>query len=661
MDDSTGKDEYRFLIIDDDPAIRTLVAAFLEVEFPGCTVRPVADEATFHRHLADGGFDLVVTDYLFGWADGLEVLAAVKQRYPLCPVVMFTGSGSEEVAVKAMKAGLDDYVLKHPKHQERLPVAVRSALDRAKARREKGALAAELDDTTAARMQAEERLQESEKRFRTIFEGSADGIMAADIDRRRIEFANPEMCTMLGYSQEELIQMNISDLHPRDLFPGIDEKFDNYAHNSALSPLGIPFLKKDGGIIYCDIKNRIMIIGGRTLVVGFFRDSTERVRTELLLRAQRDLGLAVNNADDLAEILRLCVEFAIENTGMDCGGIYLRDEASGSMTLEYHKGLSDPFLESISYYSADHPSVKLVQQGCPVFTHYGRIDVPKDSSRLKENLRAIAILPIAYRGRIIASLHVASHEIDEIPDLARLILQTTVSVMGESIVRKKAKEELKRSLAEKEILLREIHHRVKNNLQTVASLLRLQVGAGGKEGTAKDVLSNCQRRIHAIAFIHEKLYQSSDLRHINLGEYLGELAEHVLKSAEMSRGNITLVTDTEPVRADIDTAIPCGLIISELVNNAVQHAFPGTAGGTIRLTISKDTHGTVTITVSDDGGGLPEGFDIEQAGSLGLQLVKDLAEEQLKGKLSLSSENGTTVTMTFPLLEATDKEIAIHE
>ena len=211
---------------------------------------------------------------------------------------------------------------------------------------------------------------------------------------------------------------------------------------------------------------------------------------------------------------------------------------------------------------------------------------------------------------------------------------------------RRAERIIEASLREKDVLLREIHHRVKNNLQIIASLLELQ-GDNISDPHALTQLAEGQQRIQTMALVHENLYRSADLAYVNLAEYVADLAEQLCATRGVQSERIEVTVDVADVRLGVDTAIPCGLLINELVSNSLKHAFPGGRAGRVRVTMRHD-HEHITLEVSDDGVGLPPGLDHRATSTLGLQLV-NLLTEQLRGQLSLLAGPGTTFRITFPL------------
>ncbi|MGZ7096367.1 MAG: sensor histidine kinase, partial [Methanobacterium sp.] len=211
-------------------------------------------------------------------------------------------------------------------------------------------------------------------------------------------------------------------------------------------------------------------------------------------------------------------------------------------------------------------------------------------------------------------------------------------------LRKNAQNELKETLNEKDLLVKEIHHRVKNNLTVFSSLLNLQ-SRYIKDKEALDIFKESQDRAKSMAIIHEDLYQSSDLKRINFGEYINKLSINLFQTYVTNPDLINLNIDAEEVMLDINLAIPLGLILNELVTNVMKHAFKVDKKGEIKIKFhSKE--GEYTLTVSDNGIGFPEGLDYTNIDSLGLKLVNSLTE-QIGGKIELDKTHGTTFNIIF--------------
>ncbi|MBD2346449.1 PAS domain S-box protein [Anabaena subtropica] len=220
-----------------------------------------------------------------------------------------------------------------------------------------------------------------------------------------------------------------------------------------------------------------------------------------------------------------------------------------------------------------------------------------------------------------------------------------VAVQQDITEQKQAEEKIKASLKEKEVLLKEIHHRVKNNLGIVSSLLQMQCRRT-QDSQATAILRDSQNRIASIALVHEKLYRSNDLANIDFAEYIPDLTTHLFDSYNVSSNCIRLNIQVDDASLDIETAIPCGLIINELVSNALKYAFPDNCQGEVQVRLFQQNDQTLTLIVRDNGIGLPTEFDSKKAKTLGITLVQGLVK-QLRGQLEIQSQSGTEFKITF--------------
>jgi two-component sensor histidine kinase len=220
--------------------------------------------------------------------------------------------------------------------------------------------------------------------------------------------------------------------------------------------------------------------------------------------------------------------------------------------------------------------------------------------------------------------------------------------------RTRGEERIRKSLKEKEALLREVHHRVKNNLQVISSMLKLQARhAGGKE--PDDLFIEGQNRVKTMALIHENLYRSQEMASVSFRGFINDMARGLFRAYVVDPERISFVPEVQDMRLNMDTAVPVGLIVNELLSNSIIHAFPGGGQGEIRVSLRTLESGEFELSVSDNGAGMPPGFDLRKPASLGLSLVKNLAEEQLSGQIKLNTLGRTEFVVRFRELSYTDR------
>ena len=202
------------------------------------------------------------------------------------------------------------------------------------------------------------------------------------------------------------------------------------------------------------------------------------------------------------------------------------------------------------------------------------------------------------------------------------------------------------SLKEKEVLLREIHHRTKNNMQVMISLLKIQ-SANIEDKQVAEMFKESGDRIRSMALVHEKLYQSKGLADVDFKGYVKSLVNSIFSSYGANAAGITSITETDDVSIGLETAIPCGLIINELVSNSLKYAFSGNRKGEIRVALRSFDEDALVLEVGDNGIGMPEDLDFRNTASMGLHLVNILSEDQLHGKIELDRAGGTTFRIRF--------------
>jgi len=394
--------------------------------------------------------------------------------------------------------------------------------------------------------------------------------------------------------------------------------------SSALHPSPLPLFSRDTGDRMRHAVDIVALLDANGQRNGLLqvRDMTESYRREEVLRRQ---ALAVLESER-----RLTATLAHAPIGMAVCG--LDDVCSyANRALAHILGA---------------PAQTLV--GSPAF---GWV-YPDDQPRHREFLAAIVALPgvpsqIEERWRHATgspvSVRVTATRVDGAAGEAPYVIKQIESIDD----RKQKEQQIVAALEEKETLLREVYHRVKNNLQVIQSLLNLK-RRSVTDQVARDALAETAERVRSMALVHEKLYQSNQLSEIDLAEYLADLLEQVKDALGARSRGITVTLEAGPVKADLNTAVPFGLIVTELLSNAVKHAFVGRSSGHIQVRLKRAGAGAV-LEVMDDGVGFAPGIDPLQTDSLGLKLVTSLAT-QIDGRFSASVQGGTRFELAFSRL-----------
>jgi PAS domain S-box-containing protein len=475
-----------------------------------------------------------------------------------------------------------------------------------------------------------------------LFEAATDALFIETLDGRILD-CNPTACEVYGYARDEFLRLNVRDLLPDEVLNRLQDIRKKVAALGRLS-LETVNRKKDGTLFPCEISLRVVRIGRAPVAVVYVRDISERRKAERVRNAAFRISEAAHAAESLDDLFRSI--HAIISELMPARNFYiaLYDAARDLLTFPY---FVDEFDEPVKPKRPGKGLTEYVlRTGAPLLASPAVFKSLLRRGQV-ESIGAPSIdwlgVPLKVKDRTIGVMVVQTYTAGvRFSDEDKAMLQFVSTQAAMAIQRKRSEEALKSSLREKEVLLREIHHRVKNNLQVVSSLLNLQ-GRRLKEGEAMSFLKESQRRIRSMALVHEKLYQSKDLARIDMAGYVGSLAQHLFQSFRVDPALIRFRADIRDVALDINTAMPSGLLISELVSNALKHAFPGERRGEIAVELRAADEGYYALVVRDDGAGFPPGIDFRRTASLGMQLVL-LLVEQLDGTIDLApaSETGGT-------------------
>ncbi len=468
------------------------------------------------------------------------------------------------------------------------------------------------------RRAAEEALRERERRFRQLFDNVRDGIAVRDALTLELLDANHRFCEMWGYSLKELKRMPIGSLGAGE---SIDERRARLIAYYGQVAKGTPNLmewparRKDGSIFWVELNGTRIDIGNRDCLLLVVRDVTQRKRAEDAAReSEARFKLLYDSVNDAIGV-RDARTFEL----LDANRRYCE---SNGYTLEELKAMP------LGSFATSDESVEDRQERLMAFYR----QIPWGASILFELEGKRKDGSIYWVEQNVTRAAIGNRE-------------CLLSVARDITERKRAEEKIRASLREKEVLLKEIHHRVKNNLQIISSLLYLQAKRTEHPG-AVSALSESRARIKSMALIHERLYASPDLASVDMGKYTRNLISDLRHSHTTEESPVALKLNIEDIPLGITEAIPCGLIINELISNALKHAFPKDKAGEISVRLFRTDANRITLTVADDGVGFPEQIDFRKSPSLGLTLINSLVE-QLGGTIELDRRGGTAFTIVF--------------
>ena len=419
-------DTLRVLYVDDEPGLLAIAKLFLERR-GAFSVDTLTSAKVALEQLDREPYDAIISDYQMPEMDGIQFLVEVRARLGPVPFILFTGRGREEVVIQAINSGADFYLQKGG---------------------DPGAQFAELAhkiQQAASRKKTDAALRTSEEKYRHLIEHSNDAIVVAQDGMLRL--INCRAVEFTGYSEQELLSMSFSAfIHPNDRAMVVERYTQRLKGEVLPSRYRFRLNTKDGSTRWVEIGVVVIDWEGRPATLNFLTDITERKQAEEALSIQHDLALVLNQCTNLNDAFDQILSAALRIEGLDVGGIYMADPATGALDVVAHRGLSPEFIAHTSHFDVNSPQVQRARTGIPYYGRYAEIRQPeKDEIRDTEQVTALASLPVMHVGELIAILNLASRATDEVPLSTRHTLETLAMQVGSALVRIRSRKALEDS------------------------------------------------------------------------------------------------------------------------------------------------------------------------------------------------------------------------
>jgi PAS domain S-box-containing protein len=578
---------YSFFVIEDSRGDFVLIEEYLNEQFtlPHITHAQTFQEAerTFKSdHISS--FDCIILDLSLPDKSGNDLIKEVIHLAGGIPVIVLTGFSDLSFSMQSFETGVSDYLLKDELSPSLLHKSIIYSIKR--------------NDFS-------EKIKESETKYRTLFEMSPEPMWVTDIGTKRFIDVNRAAIAHYGYSKDEFLSMTINDITTIEQ-PNLADCTESRVIGGEINENGhyTNHRKKNGDVIEVRVESSEIEYENRTAELVLINDVTEKLREE---KKRRLLESVVTNTTESVAILDISPETAHPRIVYVNGGFQ-------EMTGYNEDDVRNRSLSILSGEETDPEQIKVMEEAISEKkpAEVELINYRKDGQPFWTE---ISIVPVEDSKGNYSHMVAIGRDITE---------------------RKESEKKLQESLSEKEVLLAEIHHRVKNNLALVSGMLQMQVFDEENEEVINK-LNNSMLRVETMASIHQLLYESSSFSRLEFSKIINKLIKATHDSFSSGK-DIDIEIETEPFELNINQAVPCSLIINEVITNVYKHAFKNRQKGWIKALLRCDGD-LVTFRLEDDGNGLPDDFDIDDLSSLGTKIITALVK-QLNGTFELVPREG---------------------
>jgi len=598
------------LIVDDDPDNFDVIEVALINQ--GYQFQYASNAQSARQQLEFLPIDVIVLDVMMSDQDGISFCRELKNhpQWHNIPILMVTALAEKQDLVQSLAAGADDFLSK-PLNNLELQSRVASLVRIKKQQDQLRTLLASREEELRWRQEAEASLAKTNEQLQAVID-AVPGFISWIGKDLRYRGVNKRLAQAVGMAPEEFVGQPLGFLDSAQEFETFVQDFISKTNQETTQIiLSVNFEEK--------LRQHLIVAqkydqGQSIVTVGI--DITK------WKQAERELQVTTNQLQTLLNTVNSGILLQDKNWNVILPNQAFYEIFNLNPELDLLTGKTNSELEAYYQFYFSEPEQFCQQNQIRL---QGKKSVINEEWKLRD-------------GRIL--------ERDYAPIFVDNSCQGHLWVYRDITERKRDEVQLKISLQEKDLLLKEVHHRVKNNLLVISNLLELQ-SYYAEDERISFLLSESQNRVYSMALIHEKLYQSTQLSEINFADYLNDLTQTLSDSYIADAQNIELVLTLEPVWLNIETANPCGLIVNELISNSLKHGFPDGREGKIWLELrkSKDKD-QITLEVKDNGVGLPPNLDPTQVKSLGMELVLTLTE-QIQGELSITNSEGASFQITF--------------
>jgi len=578
---------FAFFVIEDSRADYVLVEKYLNEQF---TFPYISHAETFKETQAIFGsehgseYDCIILDLSLPDKSGIDLIEEVIKFAGGVPVIVVTGYSDLSFSFQAFSAGVSDYLLKDELSSSLLHKSVIYSIKR--------------NDFS-------EKLKASETKYRTLFELSPEPMWLTDVSTKRFLDVNQAAISHYGYSKDEFLSMSTSDITTTEQ-PDLDDGIETGPILAEMNGNGqyVNHRKKNGDVIKVEVESNQIDYEERAAELVLVNDVTEKLREE---KKTKLLESVVTNTTESVAILDVSPQAPHPRI------VYV-NEGFKKMTGFDEQDVQNRSISFLAGENTDSDELELLEQAI-LERKSAEVELINYRKSGQPFWNQISIVPV--KGSEGSYSHM-------------------VAIGRDITARKESETKLKESLTEKEVLLSEIHHRVKNNLALVSGMLQMQVFDEDNEEVINK-LNNSMLRVETMASIHQLLYESSSFSRLEFSKIINKLIKSTHNSFSAGK-DIDIEIDTDTFELSINQAVPCSLIINEAITNVYKHAFKNRQRGWIKALLRRDGD-LVTFRLEDDGNGLPEDFDIHNLSSLGTKIITALVK-QLKGSFELVPREG---------------------